>query len=105
MPARSLLTSARGRAEAAGVPFTITERDVRAAWPADGRCPVFGTTLSIGKGSRRDHSPSLDRLNNAWGYEPGNIAVISWRANKLKSDASAEELGRLAAWMQSHGLS
>lgn len=34
------------------------------------------------------------------GYVPGNVAVISWRANNLKRDASADELLRIAAWMK-----
>jgi hypothetical protein len=41
----------------------------------------------------------VDRINPALGYVPGNIAVISWRANNLKRDAAAAELRRIADWM------
>lgn len=105
-PFKVLLDGARQRAAAKGLPFTITEEDVLAAWPEDGACPVLGIPLKRGSvGGAQGAAPTLDRLNNAWGYEPGNIAVISHRANTLKSDASAAEIERLAAWMHAQGLS
>lgn len=61
--------------------------------------------MAAGRKKSHDTSPTLDRLNNAWGYVPGNIAVISHRANKLKGDATAKELRRIATWMESKGLS
>lgn len=51
-----------------------------------------------------DASPSLDRVNPEWGYEPGNIAVISLAANRIKSSATADDLERVAAWMRLQGL-
>lgn len=93
---------ARDRAARNGQVFTITVEDVIAVWPEDNRCPVLGT---IFERKHLQRGPSLDRLNNAWGYEPGNIAVISHRANRLKSDASADELESLVAWMRANGLS
>lgn len=103
---RVLLESARRRALEAGTPFTITVDDVRAAWPPDGRCPALGLTLRRAKGgAAADHSPSLDRLNPAWGYEPGNIAVISTLANRIKNNATVTQLQRVTAYMTAHGLS
>lgn len=107
-PARYLYEQAKARAKKSGVAFTITVEDVRAVWPQDGNCPVFGeplTTSAYGTGSRRGFwSPSLDRINNAWGYTPDNIAIISWRANNLKRDATAAELEQIATWMRGRGL-
>jgi hypothetical protein len=102
---RSLWTGARRRAQKRGLSFSITRADIRQVWPADDRCPALGIELRVGRGLAATHSPTLDRMNNAWGYEAGNIAVISHRANKLKSNATAAELESLAAWMRSHGLS
>lgn len=103
-PARTLWETAKQRAASTGVTFTLTIEDVRAAWPADGRCPVFGSTLRRGRGVMTDCSPTLDRVNPAWGYEPGNVAVISLRANRAKGGLTAQELERIAAWMRRRGL-
>ena len=96
---------AKERAAASGVAFTITPADIEAVWPVEERCPALGVTLERGRGKQQNVSPSLDRLNNAWGYEPGNIAVISNRANSIKRDASATELEQVATWMRKQGLS
>lgn len=87
------------------MPFTITEADVAAAWPLDNRCPALGLVLKHGVKKMQDASPTLDRKNDEWGYVPGNIAVISAAANRAKGKLTAEELGRIAAWMRSRGLS
>jgi hypothetical protein len=42
----------------------------------------------------------LDRIDNSKGYTPSNIQVISWRANRIKADASADELRRVLAYME-----
>lgn len=45
---------------------------------------------------------TLDRWDNSKGYVPGNVFVISWRANKLKADATLDEVLHLARYMM-HG--
>lgn len=45
-------------------------------------------------------SPSLDRVIPELGYVPGNVIVISWRANNLKRDATIEELEAVIAYMR-----
>lgn len=97
--------AAKRRAKTKGVAFTVTLDDVRAAWPADGRCPVLGIPLVRGTGGKaHDASPTLDRMNNAWGYEKDNICVISFRANAAKRSMRASELESVAAWMRGRGL-
>jgi hypothetical protein len=44
-------------------------------------------------------SPSLDRIKPELGYVPGNIQVISARANVMKNDATPEELLAFANWV------
>jgi len=104
-PARALWRRAKVRAARGGLPFTITVADIEAVWPTNNRCPVFGTELvqKKGKGAGRG-SPSLDRLNNDWGYAQGNIAVISMAANQIKGDNTAAEVLRVARWMKKQGL-
>ena len=97
-PERALLSSAKQRAKEAGVPFSITEEDIIIIPPC---CPVLGIPLQrkAGRGGG-DNSPSLDRIVPELGYVPGNIAVISNRANRIKSNATAEEIERVAAWLR-----
>ena len=40
----------------------------------------------------------MDRYINEFGYVPGNVFVISQRANRIKSDATANELVAIAAY-------
>lgn len=63
-------------------------------------CPVFGTRLEYGRTSPRDPAkPSLDRIDNRFGYVKGNVRIISWRANRLKWAATLEELEALVKYM------
>jgi hypothetical protein len=88
--------NARNRAKEKGLEFSITLDDI----VIPEFCPVLGIKLEKGNGPFKDASPSLDRLDNVKGYVKGNIAVISWRANRLKSDATIEEIEKLIAFME-----
>lgn len=90
----NLLRGARGRARAANLQFSLTKADIIV--PAV--CPVLGIVLGMGTKYGRDGSPSIDRINNSLGYVPDNIIVVSWRANRLKSDATPDELKAIAAF-------
>lgn len=89
--------SAKNRARITGVPFSISESDI--AVPV--RCPVLGIDMRRHKGVPQDDSYSLDRIDNTKGYVPGNVQVISRRANRLKNDATIEELESLVAHLKS----
>ena len=45
---------------------------------------------------------SLDCIIPELGYVPGNVAVISRRANTIKNDATIEELELVLAYMKRH---
>ena len=85
---------ARKRAVAQGVPFTIAPEDIYI--PVI--CPVLGFELSL-TGSR-DYRPSLDRIIPSLGYTPTNICVISFRANRIKSDATKVELRSVLSYLE-----
>ena len=93
-PKKRMLISAKFRASQTGLEFSITEDDII----IPERCPVLGMELSYGVGRQSPNSPSLDRIDTKRGYVPGNIAVISHRANTLKGDATASELAALALY-------
>ncbi len=91
--------SARKRAKKTGRDFEISVVDVERVWPRDNLCPILGTRLAVGAMRDRNNSPSLDRIRSDKGYVVGNIAVISFRANQIKSDATVDEVQRVALWM------
>ena len=91
-PERRLLEAARRRAKQHGLEFSLTLDDV----VVPDRCPVLGIELHRARGGPRDNSPTLDRVVNTRGYVPDNVVVVSWRANRLKSSATLEELRALA---------
>ena len=74
--------------------FTITEDDLD--WPT--HCPVL-PWIELHYPGRYRHDPagaSLDRIDHEKGYVPGNVRVISLRANLLRRDSTYEELRALA---------
>lgn len=94
-PVRYLLASARRRCRVSGLSFLITERDIQ----IPETCPILGIPLVFHHGVHGaiDGSPSIDRIDTRLGYEPGNVWVISHRANRLKSDATLDELELIVA--------
>lgn len=97
---RSLVYNARQRAKDRGLPCTITYRDI----DIPEFCPVLGIKMefSPGPGGKgfNNSSPSLDRIIPERGYVPGNVRVISYRANSLKKDATAAELRAVVDYIE-----
>lgn len=93
-----ILKSARARAKSKNIPFDIKIEDI----DVPTHCPVLGIKLQINDDSFKDSSPSLDKINNSRGYVRGNIAVISYRANRIKSDATLEELIKIVNYMNNN---
>ena len=94
-----LVYDARARAKRDGIPCAITVEDI--VWPT--HCPAFGIELVYVKsnGKIRQTSATLDRRDNTLGYVPGNVFVLSHKANRLKSNATIAELEALLAYMKS----
>ena len=93
---KRMVIAARTRAQRSGAEFSISEQDI----VVPSACPILGIPLSVGIGRQHNGSPSLDRVNNSKGYTPGNIRVISWRANNIKHDATIEELEKVLTYMK-----
>lgn len=89
---------ARLRADKLGIPFSIRPEDIDLPTV----CPVLGIVLSYDNKQGAEDSPSLDRVVPERGYVPGNVNVISGRANRIKSDASLSELKKLIDYIESN---
>lgn len=90
-PNKELLRHARKRAKEKNIPFDITAEDII----IPETCPVLGIQLQIGEKIACNNSPTLDRIKPELGYVKGNIQVLSFRANTLKSNATIEELQKV----------
>jgi len=96
-PIGRMFQHAKTRAKKRGTEFTIKKTDILMGK----ECPCCGRDFLIVPvlGPVTDASPSLDRLDSKVGYVPGNVAVICYRCNILKRDATASELRAIADWM------
>jgi hypothetical protein len=72
-----------------GLPYDLTPDYLKSIWTE--ACPVFGTTFVMFD-KTSSQSPALDRIIPDLGYVKGNVVYISARANRIKYDATAEEL-------------
>lgn len=95
-----LLNASKQRARLKGREHTLTLEDIKELYPTDGKCPVFGIVLEFGDAGFRENSPSLDRIDSKGGYTKGNVQVVSWKANRLKSYATVEELETLVTYLR-----
>jgi hypothetical protein len=99
-PVQYLVAQARYRAKERGIEFTIEWDDL----DVPTHCPVFGLELRFSEGRRTDNSYSLDRLDNTVGYIPGNVKVISWKANQYKGDLTVAEVESLLKYMKGNEI-
>ena len=66
-------------------------------WPT--HCPILGAKLDYFAEYRKEESPSFDRLDTSKGYVKDNVIVLSWRANRIKNDGTAEEHRKIADFL------
>lgn len=80
-----------------GLEFDLKPSDI----PIGKVCPVLGLTYKRGvNGTPIDTSPTIDRIDNSKGYIKGNVVVVSYLANRIKSSANAEQLGKVYRWLK-----
>jgi hypothetical protein len=91
-----MLSRCKARAKKLGVPFDITRDDL----VVPDRCPVLGMAFVSGD---KDAAASVDRIIPSKGYVKGNVVVISNKANRIKSNASVEEIEAVLSFFK--GLS
>jgi hypothetical protein len=74
--------------------------DLRAQWQKqDGVCPYTGWRMILPSSSHTyndlpigPRNASLDRIDSARGYTPGNIQFVSYMANVAKNDFTHEQM-------------
>ena len=84
-----------------GIPFTINFDDIE----QPEFCPILGIKLNYARGGKEGHlrdptKATIDKVVPELGYVPGNVFIISWRANKLKSDMTFEELEKIMNYIK-----
>lgn len=84
-----LLNSTKNNARRKNVENTLKLEDI--VIPT--HCPILGIELTntMGKG-RTGSNASIDRINPDLGYTPENIMIISDLANRMKQNATVDEL-------------
>jgi hypothetical protein len=87
----------RARKAKPPLPFDITVEQVLSIAPDV--CPMLKFPLRYA--SKRQHSydsASLDKVIPELGYVFGNVAVVSYKANRLKNNGTPDELDLVAQW-------
>lgn len=92
-----LLKTSRSRAKKAGLEHSISVEDIIVPT----HCPILLIPIFPATGGKAGpNSPSLDRIDNGKGYIPGNVRVISHRANSNKGSMSIEDIERLLKYVK-----
>jgi hypothetical protein len=92
------LTQKKHNARVRGTPFTLKLSDL---YPLPVVCPALGICINYNATGPQDDAMSIDRLDPSLGYVPGNVVLVSMRANRIKNNATLEELQKLVAFYSS----
>lgn len=112
---QDLLRNAKKNAKARGLDITLTIDDLKElAELSQGRCMLTGLSFEHGaedtlKGSnsrrKRVWAPSLDRIDSAAGYVPGNVRLVCMAVNAALQEFGDAVLMRIAvALVERHRL-
>lgn len=78
------------------IPFNIEISDIK----IPEFCPILGIKLDTDYSDKtKQSSPSLDKIHPKLGYIRGNIAVVSFKANRMKSDLDLWTLNRILRYI------
>jgi len=93
--------SVKNRAKMLSIEFTLSPEDIT----IPEKCPILGIPLEKGifKGAKQRYNcPSVDRINPKKGYTKDNIQIISFQANRWKSDMSLDDIKKIMYYMENH---
>ena len=98
-PIPQILSNAKIRAKKKNISFNLTSKYLMQIWPKNNKCPVFDfkfvSGTESGSGFKENRSPSLDRININKGYIEGNVVIVSRLANKIKTDATIDQIKKV----------
>jgi hypothetical protein len=97
-----MLQSIKGRCNKEKIEFNLELNYLKSIWPANNLCPVFGCEMKRNRrGQSRDFSPSVDRIVPEKGYVPGNVVIVSLKANRMKNNGTVEDLKKVLHFYES----
>lgn len=96
---KAIYNRLKNRAKQKSIEFNLTLTDLNNL-PIPITCPVLGIPLRTERGRQTDNSISIDRIDSSKGYTINNIIVVSWKANRLKSNASLIEMRKLVEFYE-----
>lgn len=92
---KSLKSSATTRK----VKYNLDPEYLESIWT--GKCAIFGTAISLSSDGERP-TAEIDKINPELGYIKGNVAWVCHKANRVKSDATLDELKRIIKFMENY---
>ena len=92
-PTYIMYHNAKRRAAECNIPFDLDWKSLE----IPENCPILGIKLGT---HTRESTASLDRVIPSLGYVNSNVRIISMRANRLKNDATVEELQKILEYMK-----
>jgi hypothetical protein len=97
-PHKKIFLRKKHKAKERGIEFSLKLEDV--VFPT--HCPALGVELSYvqrgGNPGSRPNTASFDRIDPSKGYIPGNVIIVSELANRIKTNATVEQIERVAAF-------
>ena len=96
----STLKNLKARARKKNLPVEVTVEYLKNIYPDNMICPALGIKMEVGEKNRNVNSPSIDKIIPEKGYVPGNIIVVSMKANLIKSFATPDEIIKVGKFYQ-----
>lgn len=98
---RSLVNAAKHRSKKNNISFDLTSDYLMSIWPIDNCCPILHTPFTFSEHeSSKCQSASLDKIIPSLGYVEGNVQIISFKANRIKNNATAAEILAVADYLR-----
>ena len=100
----ALVEAAKRRSREQKVPFDVdlmSRAAIETRMLALPFCECCRVDLAIGSNKKaKANSPSIDKINPSLGYVDGNVAILCFRCNTIKQNATADELLCIGSWLK-----